>query len=301
MPEVPLPDAFEWTRFPWGPAIRCRALAGVADHCFTTRAPALGTGPLTPGDGWHRVALAMGIPPNRLSGYGRCMARASCASGGTRRFPLRRPIGASATSRQRPSRVAVCVKVTVVSPSCWPTAERECCRRPCRLARHRRRRGESGGRGAQPALRGGASTWLRPSGRASVRAATASGRTYVPRSRRPARRRLARRLVQPDADFRGIARSAGVRPRRVRRRTRPLPRHVGRQRRSVARRGCAGVADPRLTRLHVLLSRDLPFVSGGWGEGGKDGWDYQEEVRSKSKKQEAGGQTRSSELPPSGF
>lgn len=62
MPEVPLPDAFEWARYPWGPAIRCRALAAVADHCFTTRAPVLGTGPSTPGDGWHRVAFSMGVP-----------------------------------------------------------------------------------------------------------------------------------------------------------------------------------------------------------------------------------------------
>jgi hypothetical protein len=66
MPEVPLPDAFEWVRYPWGQAIRCRALDSLADHCFTTRAPVLGTGPLTPGDGWHRVALAMGIPPQSI-------------------------------------------------------------------------------------------------------------------------------------------------------------------------------------------------------------------------------------------
>jgi YfiH family protein len=66
MPEVPLPDAFEWTRYPWGPAIRCRPLAAVADHCFTTRTPVLGPGPLTPGDGWHRVALAMGVPARSI-------------------------------------------------------------------------------------------------------------------------------------------------------------------------------------------------------------------------------------------
>ena len=63
MPEVPLPDAFEWARYPWGPAVRCRALASVADHCFTTRAPALGPEPLAPGDGWHSVARSMGVPP----------------------------------------------------------------------------------------------------------------------------------------------------------------------------------------------------------------------------------------------
>ena len=66
MPEVPLPDVFEWRQYPWGPAIRCRALHGFAEHCFTTRAPDLGTGPLTPGDGWHRVALAMGVPAGAL-------------------------------------------------------------------------------------------------------------------------------------------------------------------------------------------------------------------------------------------
>jgi hypothetical protein len=67
MPEIPLPDAFEWTRYPWGPAIRCRPLAAFADHCFTTREPVLGPGPpLTPGDGWHRVAFAMGIPPRSI-------------------------------------------------------------------------------------------------------------------------------------------------------------------------------------------------------------------------------------------
>jgi hypothetical protein len=41
-------------------------MAAVAGHCFTTRAPVLGTGPLTPGDGWHRVALAMGISPQAI-------------------------------------------------------------------------------------------------------------------------------------------------------------------------------------------------------------------------------------------
>ena len=66
MPEVELPGAFAWARYPWGPAIRCRALEGVADHCFTTRAPLIGPGPLTPGDGWHRVALAMGIAPRAI-------------------------------------------------------------------------------------------------------------------------------------------------------------------------------------------------------------------------------------------
>ena len=62
MPEIPLAEDFAWVRYPWGPALRCRVLDTAADHCFTTRAPVLGTGPLVPGDGWHRVALAMGVP-----------------------------------------------------------------------------------------------------------------------------------------------------------------------------------------------------------------------------------------------
>jgi len=66
MPEVPLPDTFVWARYPWGPAIRCRALDGLADHCFTTRAPVIGSGPLAPGDGWHRVARSMGISPRAI-------------------------------------------------------------------------------------------------------------------------------------------------------------------------------------------------------------------------------------------
>ena len=66
MPEIPLPEGFAWVRYPWGPAIRCRALEPVADHGFTTRQPVLGSGPLAPGDGWHRVALAMGIPAGAI-------------------------------------------------------------------------------------------------------------------------------------------------------------------------------------------------------------------------------------------
>lgn len=66
MPEIPLPEDFAWVRYPWGPAIRCRALDPVADHCFTTRQPVLGSGPLAPGDGWHRVALAMGLPAQAI-------------------------------------------------------------------------------------------------------------------------------------------------------------------------------------------------------------------------------------------
>ena len=62
MPELPLPDLFEWIRAPWGPALRCRPLQAHADHCFTTRQPVLTSGGLSPGDGWHRLALAFGVP-----------------------------------------------------------------------------------------------------------------------------------------------------------------------------------------------------------------------------------------------
>jgi YfiH family protein len=62
MNEIPLSDAFEWIRAPWGPALRCRPLQAHADHCFTTRRPELPADGLTPGDGWHRIAMAFGIP-----------------------------------------------------------------------------------------------------------------------------------------------------------------------------------------------------------------------------------------------
>lgn len=61
MPEFPLPGAFEWVRHSWGQALRCRALAAVADHFFTTRDPAFSQGSFAPGDGWHQVALSMGV------------------------------------------------------------------------------------------------------------------------------------------------------------------------------------------------------------------------------------------------
>lgn len=57
-----MPHGFEWIRAPWGPTLRCRPLQAHADHGFTTRQPALPAGGLSPGDGWHRVALAFGIP-----------------------------------------------------------------------------------------------------------------------------------------------------------------------------------------------------------------------------------------------
>jgi polyphenol oxidase len=60
------PDGFELIRAPWGPALRCRALQTYADHCFTTRQPALPAAGLAPGDGWHRIALAFGVPARSI-------------------------------------------------------------------------------------------------------------------------------------------------------------------------------------------------------------------------------------------
>lgn len=62
MSEIGLSGGFEWIRAPWGPALRCRPLQAHADHGFTTRQPALPSDGLTPGDGWHRIALAFGVP-----------------------------------------------------------------------------------------------------------------------------------------------------------------------------------------------------------------------------------------------
>jgi polyphenol oxidase len=62
MTELRLPDGFEWIRSPWGDILRCRPLQVQADHCFTTRQPPLPAEGLSPGDGWHRIALAFGVP-----------------------------------------------------------------------------------------------------------------------------------------------------------------------------------------------------------------------------------------------
>jgi len=46
---------------PWGPALRCRALDGVAVHLFTTRALTLQPGG-APSDGWTALAASLGVP-----------------------------------------------------------------------------------------------------------------------------------------------------------------------------------------------------------------------------------------------
>ena len=61
MPELQISDAFEWVRYPWGQALRCRPLADIAHHCFTTRRPVIPSGDGVMGDGWHAVALAFGL------------------------------------------------------------------------------------------------------------------------------------------------------------------------------------------------------------------------------------------------
>jgi YfiH family protein len=66
MPEVRRPDAFEWIRCPWGDALRCRPLEAVADHLFTTRQPVIPRAGFSPGDGWHRLALTLGVPAGAL-------------------------------------------------------------------------------------------------------------------------------------------------------------------------------------------------------------------------------------------
>src|SRR4029434_5714847 len=52
-----------------GPALRCRALAPLADHLFTTRPWSIGSADAGDGmhvDGWNDVAQAMGVDPARL-------------------------------------------------------------------------------------------------------------------------------------------------------------------------------------------------------------------------------------------
>jgi YfiH family protein len=117
MPEVDLPDAFAWVRYPWGPAVRCHALAAVADHCFTTRDPVLGSGPIAPGDGWHRVALSMGISPQAIVRLRQVHGTRVVSLRRQHPFPPEAPdwnVGDIAASND--PGVAVCVKVADCVP-----------------------------------------------------------------------------------------------------------------------------------------------------------------------------------------
>ncbi len=66
MPEPVLPEPFEWVSHARGRALRCRPLAEVAAHVFTTRAaPALARGGGA-GDGWALVADLPAVAPARI-------------------------------------------------------------------------------------------------------------------------------------------------------------------------------------------------------------------------------------------
>jgi YfiH family protein len=56
MPLPPLPDSFYWADAPWGAALRCRPLDGIAPHLFTTRQLAL-----TSRTGCEQLAVALDV------------------------------------------------------------------------------------------------------------------------------------------------------------------------------------------------------------------------------------------------
>lgn len=66
MPEIHLDTSWEWAPAPWGTALRCRPLATLAAHLFTTREPALAGGSPGPDGGWAGVAAALGVDPRAL-------------------------------------------------------------------------------------------------------------------------------------------------------------------------------------------------------------------------------------------
>jgi len=208
MPEVPLLDAFEWTRYR-GAGHRCPRPRGCADHCLHTRAPVLGAGPLTPGDGWHRVAFAWQSRLIRSSVCGRCTARASWACGGTSRFRRRGrglELGDIVQATMQGWRLHTSGRLR--GPSCWPRADWEL------AAVHAGWRATAAG-AARSAVEALGERSARPGGpgrrhRASIGpCATASGRTCGRvRGGRHAGS-FARRLVQPGAERRGPSRCAG--------------------------------------------------------------------------------------------
>jgi YfiH family protein len=59
-----LPESFEWVDQPWGRVLRCRPLAAVAQHLFTTRQlPLSGAAGRA---GWQALAGALEVDPERL-------------------------------------------------------------------------------------------------------------------------------------------------------------------------------------------------------------------------------------------
>ena len=52
---------FEWTQESWGAALRCRPLASVARHCFSTRDLALESVLAAPAPGWVSLARALDV------------------------------------------------------------------------------------------------------------------------------------------------------------------------------------------------------------------------------------------------
>jgi len=162
-----------------GPAIRCRAIVGVADHCFTTRAPVLGAGPFHAGRWMASRAFrwASRLIRSRPSAAGARHA-ASWACGGTSRFRRRGRtgnVGDIVASTMQGWRFAY--KWPTACPSCWPTRGLERGRRPCRLARHGCRRRAVAVEGARRAFRRGPVDLVAAIGPSIAPFATASGRT----------------------------------------------------------------------------------------------------------------------------
>jgi purine-nucleoside/S-methyl-5'-thioadenosine phosphorylase / adenosine deaminase len=61
-------DGFEWVQAAGGPALRCAALAPLADHLFTTRPWRLGSSsPGSKDEGWPDVAAALRVDPPHLA------------------------------------------------------------------------------------------------------------------------------------------------------------------------------------------------------------------------------------------
>ena len=64
---LPQPSGeFEWVQESWGAALRCRPLAGVARHCFSTRELELEGGRPGPSQNWSTLAGSLGVAPDSL-------------------------------------------------------------------------------------------------------------------------------------------------------------------------------------------------------------------------------------------
>lgn len=116
---LPRPDAaFDWSREPWGAALRCRGIAPHAQHLFTSKQPAL-----PDPDSWRQVLASVGATPERLmrvkqvhGNRVRVLARGHVLQGASDVRPEGDAIASNEPGLVLAVMVADCVPILIVDP-----------------------------------------------------------------------------------------------------------------------------------------------------------------------------------------